>query len=118
MYDFGLLLRQLREKKGLTQAQLAEKINRNKTVISKYESNTQSPTLDTLISFSLIFNVSLDYLAGISTKQAVSLEGMTPNQANIIMMLSQMFRDGEVSNAKGLSKHQLELLNDIIKEFV
>ena len=39
MYDFGLLLKQLREDKGLTQQQLAERINRNKTVISKYENN-------------------------------------------------------------------------------
>lgn len=37
MYDFGLLLKELREEKGLTQAQLAEKINRTKTMISKYE---------------------------------------------------------------------------------
>lgn len=118
MYDFGLLLKQLREKKGLTQEQLAAKINRTKTVISKYESNTQSPTLDTLIAFSLIFNVSLDYLAGISEKSAVSLEGLSPKQVDIMMSLNQLFREGHPVNQKGLSNQQMELLNEILKEML
>ena len=79
--------KELREEKGLTQAQLAEKINRTKTVISKYESNTQSPTLETLIDLAVIFNVSLDYLAGISEKSAVSLEGLSDEQKKIIIMV-------------------------------
>lgn len=118
MYDFGLLLKQLRKSKGLTQAQLAKKVNKSKTAISKYESNTQSPTLETLTDFANIFNVSLDYLAGVSSKGAVSLNGLTENQADIILSLSQMFRDGKPREFKGLSKTQLDLLNEIIKEMV
>ncbi len=118
MYDFGLLLKELREEKGLTQAQLAEKINRTKTVISKYESNTQSPTLETLIDLAVIFNVSLDYLAGISEKSAVSLEGLSDEQKKIIICLSQTFRNEKNPNIKGLTDSQLKLLNDILKQML
>lgn len=118
MYDFGLLLKHLREEKGLTQAQLADKINRSKSVISKYESNTESPTLDTLIQLAIISNVSLDYLAGISTKRAVTLDGLSQEQADIIMLMVQMFKDDKPSKFKGLTKEQLELINSILVELV
>lgn len=118
MYDFGLLLKQLRENKGLTQSQLARKINRTNSVISKYESNLQMPTLDTLIELSVIFNVSLDYLAGIDTKKAVLLNGLTQNQESIILKLAASFREDDSLTVKGLSKQQLELINNIIIEFV
>lgn len=117
MYDFGLLLKQLRENKGLTQAQLASKINRTKTVISKYENNLQTPTIDTLIELSVIFNVSLDYLAGIDMKKAISLNGLTSNQVNIILNLAERFNETPPPNVKGLSPQQLELINQILIEF-
>ena len=118
MYDFGLLLKQLRENKGLTQQQLAEKINRNKTVISKYENNLQSPTLDTLIQFSLIFNVSLDYLAGLPINHSASLEGLSEKQEQLVLTLIQELKTERNPNMKGISNQQLALLGDILKEFL
>ncbi|MDE5737090.1 MAG: helix-turn-helix domain-containing protein [Oscillospiraceae bacterium] len=118
MYDFGLLLKQLRKNKGLTQQQLAEKINRNKTVISKYENNLLAPTLETLIQFSVIFNVSLDYLAGLHVNKSASLDGLNENQEQIILALVQEFKSEINLNIKGLSGHQLELINETIKELI
>lgn len=117
MYDFGLLLRQLREKSGLTQEQLAKKINRTKTVISKYENNQQSPTLDTLIEMAVIFNVSLDYLAGIDNKNAISLQGLTPRQENILQILSNEFRKIKADSQEGLTIYQLDIVNQLLIEF-
>lgn len=117
MHDFGLLLKQLREKKGLTQAQLAEKIGKEKASVSKYESNTQTPQLETMIEFAAIFNVSLDYLTGLSDKKAVSLNELTESQIDIILGLSNMFREKKPRVFNGFTNQQLEMLNSIIKEF-
>ena len=117
MHDFGLLLKQLREKKGLTQAQLAEKIGKEKASVSKYESNTQTPQLETMIEFAAIFNVSLDYLTGLSDKKAVSLNELTESQIEIILGLSNMFREKKPRVFNGFTNQQLEMLNSIIKEF-
>lgn len=117
MYDFGVLLKQLRRKKGLTQEQLADKLHLDKTNISKYEANIQTPSLETMVEFALIFNVSLDYLMGLSNKNAVSLNGLTENQTDIILNLSNMFREKKPAVFKGFTQKQLELLNEIIKEF-
>ena len=89
-------------------------------MLSKYESNTQSPTLETLIDLAVIFNVSLDYLAGISEKSAVSLEGLSGEQRKIIS-LSQIFRTcnaiskcKELSFAPGSSAHAVSISRGII----
>ncbi len=118
MYDFGLLIKQLRKSKGLSQARLGEKINVSKTAVSKYESNTQSPTLETFIKLAQVFNVSLDYLAGIEVNSSVPLDGLSKEQAEILLSLSEAFKTGKSPNIKGLSKTQLELLNNIINEFL
>lgn len=116
MYDFGLLLKHLREQAGLTQGQLAEKIYRSKTAVCKYESNLQMPTLDTMIQLSLVFNVSLDYLAGIDKKNALSLQGLSEEQECILTQLASAFRSMP-KKAGAPTKGQLELIGRIITEF-
>lgn len=69
MNDIGILIKEFREKLGYTQEQLADKLNKSKAMICRYESNYVMPKLETLISMSIIFNTSLDYLLGINNKE-------------------------------------------------
>lgn len=59
---FGDRLKELREDRGLRQTELADKLNLSRNTISSYETNTNEPSLDVLVSISDVFNVSLDYL--------------------------------------------------------
>ena len=59
---FGAKLRELRQNYGLTQTQLAMKLDTSKSNISKYESNAIEPNLKTLLLISDYFNVSIDSL--------------------------------------------------------
>ena len=61
---FGVRLRALRESQGLTQNDLATKLNTARTTITLYENSTNEPDFNTLIKIADIFNVSLDYLLG------------------------------------------------------
>ena len=117
MYDFGLLLKQLRKQKGLTQAQLAKKIHKSKTVISKYENNVLNPTTETLTEFAVIFNVSLDYLKGLNSKNGLSLNGLSEGQTDILLRLANAFREKKPVAFHSLNDRQLELIKDIIEEF-
>ena len=58
-YGLGNFLAQLRNKKGLTQEQLAEMINVNYKTISKWECGNSTPSLDTLAQLCEIYDVSL-----------------------------------------------------------
>lgn len=66
METFGERLKELRKERGCGQIQLAKEIGVGKSVISLWELNRCEPTLSNLIKLSLYFNVSIDYLAGLS----------------------------------------------------
>lgn len=58
----GDILKELREDKGLTQEELAAILKISRTSVSMYESNTNEPSLTTLVAIADFFNVSTDYL--------------------------------------------------------
>ncbi|MBQ8215772.1 MAG: helix-turn-helix transcriptional regulator [Clostridia bacterium] len=116
MFDFGLRLRELREKQKLSQEQLGRRIGRSKSVISSYENNLKLPPLGILIEFAHLFNVSLDYLVGIDKNEMVSVGGLSPEQRALIDLLVFEFGDRQ-SKAAGLSARQQEILNGLMKEF-
>lgn len=72
MSTFGNKIKELRIKKGLTQYELADKINEtygtliNKGMISKWENDLGEPRLETARILALFFNITLDELLGIS----------------------------------------------------
>lgn len=55
-------LKFLRKKNGLTQAQLAEKLNIKRSLIGAYEEGRAEPRLSTLVNISRLFEISLDQL--------------------------------------------------------
>lgn len=59
-------IRDLREDHDLTQKQLAKKLNCSQQVYSNYELGQRDIPTDILIKLSSFYNVSVDYILGIS----------------------------------------------------
>lgn len=82
MVEFAKRMKMQREKLGLTQAQLGEKIGVSSQTISAYEKNISSdkgktPTLDKAISIAEVLGVSLDYLCGTApAERGCSMESL------------------------------------------
>ena len=82
MVEFAKRMKAQREKLGLTQAQLGEKIGVSAQTISAYEKNISSgkgktPTLDKVISIAHVLGVSLDYLCGTApAEQGCKMESL------------------------------------------
>ncbi|MCD8041031.1 MAG: helix-turn-helix domain-containing protein [Clostridia bacterium] len=57
-------LRELREKKKLSQVRLAIDLNVNQNTISRYEKGEREADYSMLIAIADYFNVSVDYLLG------------------------------------------------------
>ncbi len=55
-------LKEIRKKKKITQLKVAMDLSISREVISYYENGKRSPDVDTLLSLSNYFNVSIDYL--------------------------------------------------------
>lgn len=66
---FDKRLKKLRLEQGWKQKDLAEKLGMATSTIGMYERGLRQPDTDTLTKFSILFNVSSDYLLGISDKR-------------------------------------------------
>ena len=117
-FDFGLILKGLRKEKGWTQEEPANKINKESSIISRYEKNQQSPTFDTVRAFSALLNVSMDYLSGMERQSNISAIGLNEKQRNIITQLIEQFREHNVITSKQLTDKQSCLLGQILTEFL
>ena len=63
---FSIRLKELRESKGISQQQLANKLGYTQVCISRWESSNRQPNLDDVIIVAMFFNVTTDYLLGLT----------------------------------------------------
>lgn len=61
-------LRDLREDNDLTQSQLVEKLGMHKTTYTNYEQGKRDLPLSFVITIAKFYNVSLDYIAGLTNE--------------------------------------------------
>ena len=59
-------LRDLREDKDLTQAQLVKILKMHKTTYTNYEQGKREPPFELIIKLAKLYNVSIDYIAGLT----------------------------------------------------
>ena len=64
MNDFGENLRELRSSAGLTQKELANKLEISPSAVGMYEHGRRKPDYEMLIKVSRLFSVSIDSLVG------------------------------------------------------
>ena len=61
-------IKELREKKNITQLKLAVDLNLNQNTLSSYETGEREPSYVVLIKIADYFNVSIDYLLCLTDK--------------------------------------------------
>jgi transcriptional regulator with XRE-family HTH domain len=61
---FSDILKSLREEYGLTQQELADKVQKSKSSINMYERGEREPNFETMENFADLFNVDMDFLYG------------------------------------------------------
>ena len=67
MNTFQKNLRAIRADHGLTQTQIAEALGTSQTMYARYERGANEMPLRHLMKLAQYYNVSLDYLCGLST---------------------------------------------------
>jgi len=81
---FSYQIRYLRQSKGLSQVQLADKLDVSKQSVSNWENDNIMPSIDMLVKIADFFNVSTDYILGRKTKNSkknfIDVTGLTPEQ--------------------------------------
>ena len=107
MYDFGLRLKQLREKHNLSQSQVAKRLGITRAAISSYENNISLPSVNVLAELALLYRVSTDYLLGLDNRTAIVLEALTPRQSAVIQeVMDTLVTEFKLSNRERSIKRQ------------
>lgn len=109
MNKFGDRLRVLRKMKDLKQEDVGELIGVSGSAVGSYERNTREPSLEMVGKLAESFNVTADYLIGITD------EPTTPQKEKAVMDLRQFLDQQEVMfNGLPLTDRDKQRVMDIL----
>lgn len=97
-------IKELRQKKGINQAELAKVFGVSQQTISSYEKGIREPDIETLNNLSDFFNVSLDYLLG------------KTNIPDTVETLALSRKDGYEDDLPEEAKKEIENFKEFIKQ--
>lgn len=99
-------IRFLREQSGKTQGELADLLNVKRYTVSDWENERTEPDIESINNLSKIFNVSTDYLLGLSD---------IPNPQNIDDIQLDEFQFALYGEVKDLTEAQKKTILDMAK---
>lgn len=114
---FSYRLTVLLDENNMTQTQLAKKIGTSNVTICRYLTCERTPRLDVVTKIASVFNVSLDYLLGLSNDKNVQTSDES-SDLNIAMSIAKLY---SLDSNSHLSKTQIELIKKLLlanKDFI
>jgi len=84
--DLGVKLQELRKTKGISQQELADKLNVSRQSVSKWELNDSVPEISKIVLISEIYSISLDHLLRETDETTSSSE--RKNEAKVLFVVS------------------------------
>ena len=81
----------LRMQRGINQIELAKHLGVTKQSISNWENDNIMPSVEMLVKIASFFNVSTDFLLGLSNKHVLNADGLTePQVAHIQALINDL----------------------------
>ena len=91
----GTRIKELRKEFGLSQVELALRMEVTKQTISNWENENIQPSIDMLVDLANVFNVTTDYLLGLDDVPRLSIEGLPLSFAAHLAQIIDDFRNLE-----------------------
>ena len=91
----GTRIKELRKEFGLSQVDLAARMEVTKQTISNWENENIQPSIDMLVDLANVFNVTTDYLLGLDDVPRLSIEGLPLSFAAHLAQIIEDFRNLE-----------------------
>lgn len=83
----GERIRRLREERGLSQKQLAERIGVKKQSVSNWENGNAMPSMDKFLQLVEFFRTTPNYMLGYEIKAGIDVTGLSENEIGHLMLL-------------------------------
>ena len=94
----GKRIKDLRKKRKLTQAELSDSINIGQSTLANFENGKRTIPVDIVIQLAQFFNVSADYLLGLSNSpdaEIVHGEQLSSEEKEIVDVYRNLNADGK-----------------------
>ena len=88
-------IRELRNIRGISQIQLANKLGVTKQSVSNSENDNILPSIEMLVKIANFFEVSTDYLLGLDKKRTLDVENLTEIQISHIQLIVDDLRNAK-----------------------
>lgn len=108
MTNFANILKNLRTKRGISQADLARLLGVGRSTIASYENGTRKPDHETLLQIAACFQVSTDFLLGNEN----NLSGEIPVYAEMVKEINQLLHSTPLPADK-----KNEIINELLDYF-
>lgn len=106
MLDMGERLKKLRRENNLTQKQVGQRIGVAISAVSSYESGVRYPTYESLVKLSRLYNVTTDYLIGLSDRKLIDLSGLDEEEIILIKSMIEV-----LCKSKGIRESKCDMRN-------
>ena len=114
--ELGKTLRLYRKSQGWNQQFIADQLNIDRSTYSYYESGRTSPSIDSLIRLSKIFNVSIEELLNIRPDESLAVaENPPPYEPIPQLELTQQER-ARILKMRQLDNESRDMIDELINE--
>lgn len=93
-------IRFIREKHGMTQAELARNLGLTRSSVNSWEMGLSVPSTQYIIELAKLFGVSTDYLLGLNYKSAISVDGLTEKEVSALIDIVNCFKENKKNSGK------------------
>jgi len=83
----------LREKKGITQSELAANLGITRSAVNAWEMGVTVPSTQYVVELAKFFNVSADYLLGLSSTSTISVNGLNEREIASLVEIAGCYRN-------------------------
>ena len=97
IYNIADKIKYLRDKAGLTQTDLANRLGISRSAVNSWEMSLSSPSLSNIIEMTQIFHISADYLLSTSEKMMIDISFLNNEEKEVILKILNCFESNKNS---------------------
>lgn len=86
-------IKELREARGWTQAELARRLSITRNGVNSWEQGLSMPSPACLVDLAKLFSVSTDYLLGVERLETVNVTGLNEEDIALLAQLADRLRN-------------------------
>lgn len=92
LFSLADRIKSLRERAGLTQADIARQIGISRSGVNSWEMGLSVPSTQYIVELAKKFKVSTDYLLGMDDTSSISISGLTDKQVSVLIDVIDCFK--------------------------